>query len=91
VLQSRIPIQAFFDESGKFQNQQSISFLRATRYEGIDAFVEQRDQLLIRAGLQTLSMKAALRFDVPLSMQVQRIGLTNRIHALMPFIEYVRT
>jgi hypothetical protein len=84
-------IQAFLDESGKFQNQQSISFGGvATPYGRIDSFVEDWDQLLIAAGIATLSMKSALRLDVPLSERTPATGLVKRFDALMPFIECIR-
>jgi hypothetical protein len=84
-------IQAFFGESGKFQNQQSISFGGvATPYEHIDGFVTDWDQLLPAAGIETLSMKTALRFEVPLSERQPATGLVHRLDALMPFVECIR-
>src|SRR5437867_3998491 len=84
-------VAAFFDESGKFQNQPSISFGGvASPHDKCDTFTEHWDQLLRAAGIDTLSMKAALQFDKPMSEAVPALGVMSRIDALLPFIECIR-
>jgi hypothetical protein len=84
-------IQAFFDESGKFGNQPSICFGGvASPYQNIDPFIQEWDQLLRNAELEALSMKDALRLNVPFSQTIPAMSVQERIDVIMPFVECIR-
>lgn len=84
-------ISAFFDESGKFQNQSVISFGGVTS-DGWDfaAFGKEWDELLHVNGLESLTMKEVLKAHLPLSASVEALGTNNRVSALLPFISCIR-
>ena len=91
VIKLPMTIQAFFDESGKFGNQPSICFGGvASPYQNIDPFIHEWDRLLRNAELEVLSMKDALRLNVPFSQPVPAMSLHDRIDAIMPFVECIR-
>jgi hypothetical protein len=91
LLSAVMSFSAFFDESGKFQSQPSISFGGvAAPNRNCDAFAENWDDLLKSLRIETLSMKAALQFERPLSDKVPAVGVVRRIEALLPFIECLR-
>jgi hypothetical protein len=83
--------QAFFDESGKFKDKHVISFCGlCSPLARIRAFEEDWKGLLGHFGLQSLSMKRALRHKIKLSQSVEAKSAPERNKALEPFAESIR-
>jgi hypothetical protein len=87
-----LTISTFFDESGKFKDQEVVSFggvVSPSAHFG-GGFATDWARCLDSIGLETLTMKEALHADRPLSAETPAIGLESRIASLMPFIDCIR-
>jgi hypothetical protein len=84
-----VTLTSYFDESGKFADQRVVVFggVVAVVHE---PFFEDWEKHLLRNGLQTLTMKEALRHDRPLSESNPALGVDARVEALLPFIKCIR-
>src|SRR5580704_8344860 len=84
-------ISAFFDESGKFKDHSTIAFGGVAAVPGdFNAFGSEWEKHLRLNGLKVLTMKQALNSRKPLSPKRKALGITNRIDALLPFVECIR-
>lgn len=87
-----LTISTFFDESGKFKDHDVVSFggvISPSSHFG-EAFVKDWARCLNAIGLDTLTMKEALRTDRPLSAKAPRTGVESRVASLVPFIDCIR-
>ncbi len=87
-----VTITAVFDESGKFKDHDVVSFggIACPAVE-VKAFSEEWHRCLHATGLQSLTMKEALRHNRPLSDKNPALGIAARTEALLPFIAAIRT
>lgn len=84
-------LDAYFDESGKFRDRSVVSFCGVVGSPGqIDRFADDWSALLRRAGLESLTMKEALRHWEPLSVKLPAIGVEDRAKALLPFVDAIK-
>jgi hypothetical protein len=84
-------ISSFFDESGKFKDQSTISFAGVAGTAGdMNAFGAEWLRHLRLNGLKALTMKDALNSRRALSAKRPALGVANRLDALMPFVECIR-
>jgi hypothetical protein len=84
-------IYSYFDESGKFQNQSTISFAGVAGVgDEVKAFQDEWTRHLKKTGLRGLTMKQALRHRIPLSRKSPACGARSRNEALLPFVRCVR-
>ncbi len=87
-----VTITAVFDESGKFKDHAVISFGGvACPAAEIQAFSKEWARCLYVNGLESLTMKEALRHNRPLSEKNPALGIEARGDALLPFIACIRT
>jgi len=86
-----LTISAFLDESGKTTSDvAAVGGVISPSQHFNTQFVPDWDRCLYMNGINTLTMKEALRADRPLSDRNPALGIENRIAALLPFIECVR-
>jgi hypothetical protein len=84
-------VNAFFDESGKFQDHNVISLGAVVGYsEHVNNFSETWARLLFRNGLKELTSKNVLNARRPLSSKNARVGAKERTEDLLPFIDCMR-
>jgi hypothetical protein len=87
-----LTISTFFDESGKFKDRDVISFggviSPSAHFSG--SFAKDWALCLEANGLETLTMKEALRAERPLSAKNPAIGVESRTATLLPFIDCIR-
>lgn len=86
-----MPVSAFLDESGKFQDKDvtSIGCVAAMQDQFKD-FTLEWQWLLRRNGLEVLSGKEVLNPNKPLSDKNACYGLDKRTETLLPFIKCIR-
>jgi hypothetical protein len=83
-------ILGYFDESGKFKDQNIVSFAGyAAGWSALESFDKEWEYLLRRHGLKHLTMKEALNHRKPLSGRVAAIGAKERTTVLMNFAECI--
>lgn len=87
-----VTITAAFDESGKFKDHTVVAFggVACPAIE-VQSFSTGWARCLYINGLESLTMKEALRHNRPLSEKNPALGLDARIEALLPFISCIRT
>jgi hypothetical protein len=83
--------QAFFDESGKFKDKRVVSFCGlCSPLPRIREFEEDWKGILRHFGLQSLTMKRALRHKIAFSPKDKANSADERNRVLQPFIECIR-
>lgn len=87
-----VTISAFMDESGKFSDSEVvvIGFVVALNWNQSQDFTKEWAHWLNHNGLQFLEMKEALKIYRPLSSKVRAQEPSERIAALLPFINCIR-
>ena len=83
--------QAFFDESGKFKDKRVISFCGlCTPQARVHEFEAEWKGLLTHYGLQSLTMKRALRRKIKFSERIEAKSADERNAVLKPFAFCIR-
>jgi hypothetical protein len=83
-----VSIYSYFDESGKFQDHSAVSFGGVCGSIGqVGAFEKKWQALLTSYGMDSLSMKRALRHQIPLGRRIEALGATERAKALLQFVD----
>lgn len=84
-------IHVYLDESGKFHKAPvvSLSGVMGTRKQA-DAFNESWESELRQNGLSCLKMSDMLKFNKPLSVINQEIGLTDRTKTMLRFVRIIK-
>lgn len=83
--------QAFFDESGKFRDKKVISVCGLCAPPGkVQEFEDDWKALLRHHGLESLTMKRALRRKVKFSSKVKANSRDERNEVLKPFAECIK-
>ena len=85
-------VTTFFDESGKFNDHDVISFGGVSGYaEHVNHFANEWGRLLHQNGMKEFSVKSAFNHRRPLGNRNKALGVRARVAALKPFVQCIRT